>query len=219
MRKRPRTDLFHPSNPLKVLSFLADDPGREYLGSEILSATSMSRAGVYLALQELVAAGLADKRERGRFHLYSVDPTHPLVKQFKVLKNTVLLQPLLSQLRPLSVKIILFGSSGRGEDLSSSDIDIFILARNPETIRGLVASFSCRRTIQPVIVVPAEWPAFQKRERVFADEISRGILLWEEADEPGLSRLSEEGKDTTVLKRKSPGRKGARVRRIRSSPR
>lgn len=219
MRKRPRTDLFQPSNPLKVLSFLADDPGREYLGSEILAATSMSRSGVYLALQELVARGLADKRERGRFHLYSVDPTYPLVKQFKVLKNTVLLQPLLSLLRPLSVKVILFGSSGRGEDLSSSDIDIFILARDPETIRELIASFSCRRTIQPVIVVPAEWPAFQERESVFADEISRGIVLWEESDEPGVSRMSEERENTPFFKRKSPGRKRTRIRRIRSSPR
>lgn len=181
MRKKSSTDLFQPSNSLKVLSFLADNPGREYLSSEILGPISMSRAGVYLALQELVARGLADKKERGRFHLYSVDHAHPLVKQFKVLKNTALLEPLLSRLRPSSIKVILFGSAGRGEDSSSSDIDIFVLTRDPEIIRELITSFSCRRTIQPVIVVPAQWAAFREKNTVFWGEIDRGIVLWEEA--------------------------------------
>lgn len=217
MRKKSPTDLFQPSNSLKVLSFLADNPGREYLSSEILGPISMSRAGIYLALQELVARGLADKKERGRFHLYSVEHAHPLVKQFKVLKNTALLEPLLSRLSPSAIKIILFGSAGRGEDSSSSDIDIFVLTRDPEIIRELITSFSCRRTIQPVIVVPAQWAAFREKNTVFWGEIDRGIVLWEEQDEPGVLRLSEEGEDKAFFQRKITGRKRTRVRRIRSS--
>jgi predicted nucleotidyltransferase len=217
MRKKSPADLFQPSNPLKVLSFMADNPGREYLSSEILGATSISRAGVYLALQELVASGLADKTERGRFHLYSVNYAHPLVKQFKVLKNAAFLEPLLSRLRPASIKVILFGSAGRGEDSSSSDIDIFALTRNPETIRELITSFSCGRKIQSVVVAPAQWPDFREKNTVFWGEIDRGIVLWDEQDEPGISRLSEEGEDKAFFQRKIAGRKGTGVRRIRSS--
>jgi len=212
MRKKSLTDLFQPSNSLKVLSFLADDPSREYLSSEILAATSMSRAGAYLSLQELVASGLAGKKERGRFHLYSVDPAHPLVKQFKVLKSVVLLEPLLTLLRPSSIKIILFGSASRGEDSSSSDIDLFVLTRAPEIIAEHVSSFFLGRTIQPVIVVPTQWFALREKEKVFYDEVDRGIVLWEESDELGVSRLSEEGEDTAVPKRKITGGKRARIR-------
>jgi len=212
MSKKTAMDIFHPSNSLRVLSFLADNPGREYLSAEILAATSMSRAGVYLALQELVARGLANKTERGRFHLYSVDPAHPLVKQFKVLKNVVLLEPLLSRLRPSSIKIILFGSAARGEDSSSSDIDLFVLTRAPEIIAEHVSSFFLGKTIQPVIVVPTQWFALREKEKVFNDEVDRGIVLWEETDEPGVSRMPEERENKAFFQRKIPSRKRTRVR-------
>ncbi|MBE3109102.1 MAG: nucleotidyltransferase domain-containing protein [Acidobacteria bacterium] len=172
----------------------------------------MSRAGVYLALQELVARGLADRKERGRFHLYSVDHAHPLVKQFKVLINTVLLEPLLSRLRPSSIKVILFGSASRGEDSSSSDIDIFVLTRDTEIIRELITSFSCRRTIQPVIVVPAQCAAFREKEKVFYGEIDRGIVLWEEQNEPGVSRMLEERENTPFFQGKISSQKRTRLR-------
>lgn len=212
MSKKPSAHIFASSNPLKALSFLADNPGQEFLSSEIQSAPSMSRAGTYLALKELVARRLAVRQERGRFHLYSVDPTHPLVKQFKVLKNTVLLEPLFSRLRPSSIKVILFGSASRGEDSSSSDIDIFILTRDPEKIRGLISSFSCERKIQSVVVAPAQWLDFREKNTVFWGEIDRGIVLWEERDEPGVPRLSEEGEDPAFFQRKTAGRKRARIR-------
>jgi predicted nucleotidyltransferase len=212
MGKTSPPNLFQPSNSLRVLSFLADHPGREYLSSEILGPLSMSRAGVYLALQELVAKGLAFKNERGRFHLYSIDHADPLVKQFKVLNNTVLLEPLLCRLRPSSIKVILFGSASRGEDSSSSDVDIFVLTRDPETIRELIASFSIGRKIQPIIVVPAQWPDFRAKNTIFWGEIDRGIVLWEEQDEPGVSRLSEEREDKALFQRKITGRKRTRIR-------
>jgi len=212
MSGKATIDIFLPSNSLKVLSFLADNPGREYLSSEILGSTSLSRAGVYLALQELVAGGLTYKKERGRFHLYSIDHADPMVKQFKVLKNTVLLEPLLCRLRPSSIKVILFGSASRGEDSSSSDIDIFILTRDPETIRKLITSFSCGRKIQSVVVAPAQSHDFREKNTVFWGEIDRGIVLWEEQDEPGVSRLSEEREDKALFQRKITGSKRTRIR-------
>jgi len=217
MSGKATIDIFLPSNSLRALAFMVDNPNQEFLGSEIQDATSLSRAGVYLALQELVARGLAYKKERGRFHLYSIDHADPMVKQFKVLKNTVLLEPLLCRLRPSSIKVILFGSASRGEDSSSSDIDIFILTRDPETIRELITSFSIGRKIQPIIIAPTQLFDFREKNTVFWGEIDRGIVLWEEQDEPGISRLSEEGEDKAFFQRKIAGRKGTGVRRIRSS--
>lgn len=212
MNKTSQAALFQPTNALKVLAFLADQPGQAFLSSEILGVLSISRAGVYLALQELVAGGIATQRTRGRFHLYSVDPALPQVKLFKALRNVVLLEPLFARLKGTAIKIILFGSAGRGEDSLSSDIDVFILTRNPEKTRGILSSFSCGRTIQPIVVVPAEWRGFRENNRVFWGEIDRGIVLWEERDESGVSGLPTEREGQAVFQRKISGRKRARIR-------
>lgn len=94
----------------------------------------------------------------------------------------MLLEPLILDIQALSTRVTLFGSASRGEDTASIDIDLFILSKDPENIRGSLASFETDRKIQPIILTPAEWPDFKERERVFFEEIERGIVLWEEKD-------------------------------------
>jgi predicted nucleotidyltransferase len=214
--KKGRPDrLFAPSNSLTVLSFLADSPGRRFLSSEVQKGASLSRAGTYLALRELVRQGLASREEKGKFHLYSVAHDNPLVKQYKILTNIVRLEPILARLRPISLKIVLFGSASRGEDAASSDIDLFILTGDPETAGRILASFSSERKIQPIGLAPAEWADFENKERAFCLEIDRGIILWERTDEPGLRRVREEGNDPAVFPGKSTGVQRARKLRVR----
>jgi predicted nucleotidyltransferase len=193
MSKKPSSDIFSSSNSMKVLSFLADNPGQEFLSTEIQHGIFSSRAGAYLALKDLVGRRLVIRKERGRFHLYFVEHAHPLVRQFKILKNIVRLEPLLLQLKPLTIKIVLFGSAGRGEDTFSSDIDLFVLAPEPETTAEILASFPIERKIQPIVMAPAELPDFENKNKTFYDEIDRGIILWEEKDGPGVRRMPEEG--------------------------
>lgn len=182
MRKKHPERIIGSTNSLKVLSFLARNLGQEFLSSEILTAVSVSRAGVYLALQDLMRERLVIKAEKGRFHLYSLNYDNPIVRQFKVLLNVVHLEPLILNIQPLSVRIVLFGSASRGEDAASSDIDLFILSKDSETIGQFLASFKTDRKIQPIILEPAEWPDFREREKVFFEEIEKGIVLWEERD-------------------------------------
>ena len=182
MRKKPLERIFGSTNSLKVLSFLARNPGQEFLSSEVQTAVSVSRAGAYLALQDLMRERLVIKTEKGRFHLYSLNYENPIVKQFKVLLNVMLLEPFILNIQPLSVRIVLFGSASRGEDTASSDMDLFILSKDSETIGKFLASFKTERTIRPIILAPAEWPDFREREKVFFEEIEKGIVLWEEQD-------------------------------------
>ena len=215
MSKRRSIDIFSSSNLLIVLSFLADNPGQEFLSTEIQNGTLVSRAGAYLALRDLVGRRLAVRKEKGRFHIYSVDHAHPLVRQFKVLRNIVRLEPLLLLLKPLSIKIVLFGSAGRGEDTFSSDIDLFILARDPETTAEIMPSLHSERKIQPVVITPAELPDFEKKEKTFYDEIGRGVILWEEKDGSGIRRVPEEGEDPAIFQRKNTGSQRIGSRRVR----
>jgi len=182
MKKKPLAKIFEATNSLKVFSFLAKNPGQEFLSSEIQAAVVVSRAGAYLALQDLIRKRLVIKAEKGRFHLYSVNYENPIVRQFKVLMNVLHLEPLILKIQPLSVRIVLFGSASRGEDTALSDIDLFILSKDSETVREFLASFKVARKIQPIILVPAEWPDFKEREKVFFEEIEKGIVLWEEKE-------------------------------------
>ncbi len=182
MKKKNNGDIFSATNTLKILSFLVENPGKELLGSEIQKATFISRAGVYIALRELIKQKLVRKTKKGKFLMYLVAYDEPVLKQFKVMRNTQLLKPIVDKLRPLSKKIVLYGSASRGEDDPKSDIDLFILAKDPDATKSIIAGIRTKRKIQAVIKSPSELAEFKDKEKVYYEEVNRGITLWEEKE-------------------------------------
>ena len=180
MRKDKTIDIFATTNSLKVLSYLVENPGKELLTSEIQNATSISRAGVYIALGELLRQNLVSKRKRGRPLFYSIIYDDSAIKQFKVLKNVLALRPLVSRLKPSSRKIILYGSYSRGENDPGSDVDLFILSRDPQATKDAISSIKTKQKIQAIVKTPAEFADLKDNEKVFIREVDRGITLWEE---------------------------------------
>jgi Nucleotidyltransferase domain. len=179
MKKSRVIDIFGATNSLKVLSYLAEHPGKEFLCSEIRKAVSISRAGVYIALGELARQNLISKAKKGNLLFYSIIYDDSAIKQFKVLKNILALRPLVSKLKSLAVKIILYGSTSRGENDPASDIDLFILSQEPEEAKKMIASIKTRQKIQPVIKTPSELADFKGKEKTYYTEVDRGITLWE----------------------------------------
>lgn len=179
MKKGARSDVFTATNSLKVLSYLAGNPGREFLSSEVQRATSISRAGVYIALNDLLKQKLISKNKKGRFLFYSIIYNDSAIKQFKVLKNILLLRSLVSKIKAISKKIVLYGSTSRGEDDPESDIDLFVLSNDPKAIREKLLSIKMKRKIQAVIKSPSELANLKENDKVFYNEIDRGVTLWE----------------------------------------
>lgn len=167
------------TNTLKVLSFLAENTGGDFTASELLKHVSVSKSGIYLALEELQNLRIINKLQRGKFILYSAKYEDPFIKQFKVLQNITALRPLLSKIEPLSIKIALFGSASRGEDRHESDIDLFILTATPQLIKKMISSTKLGRKIQAIIKTPAEFADLKESDRIFFHEIENGISLWE----------------------------------------
>jgi predicted nucleotidyltransferase len=182
MKKSKTIDIFGATNSLKLLSYLAEHPGKEFLCSEIQKAISISRAGVYIALGELSRQNLVSKAKKGKLLFYSIIYDDSAIKQFKVLKNILALRPLVLKLKPLSKKIILYGSTSRGENDPASDIDLFILSQNPEEAKSVIASIKTRQKIQSVIKTPSELADFRGKERTYYAEVDRGIVLWEKKE-------------------------------------
>ena len=110
---------------------------------------------------------------------YRVDSKSPLIKQFKVFRNVTLAEELTRKIKTFSEKIILFGSCARGEDTPESDLDIFVVSREKDKVRGLIAPVKEKRKVQLVIKTPQEFIILDQKEPVFYEEIHRGIVLWE----------------------------------------
>ena len=181
--KHRSADIFFSSNVLKILGFLIDRPGKDFTTGEIQKEVLLSRTGVFFALRTLAEKGLVSKAGRGKFFVYSAIHTEPVVKQYKVVKNILDLDGLLERLKPVSKRVVLFGSAQRGEDTPQRDIDLFIVSSDPDQVREVLAKTKSDRKIQPVVLTPAQVPDFQEKEKVFYREVERGITLWENTDE------------------------------------
>lgn len=171
------------TNAQKILDFLIQNPGKQFLANEIEKATKVSRAGVNFSLRKLAKEKLVIREKKAKIYLYSVDYNNPVIKQLKTLRSTMLLQPLLNELKKLSKKIVLFGSCARGEDIADSDIDLFILTDSPKAIEEKIKKSNLRKRLQPVIRNPNQFMKMEKEEIVFFEEIEHGITLWESKDE------------------------------------
>lgn len=183
MRLTINNSITDSTNLQKIFSFLVDYPSREFFGPEIQKIVRISKAGVYRALKELVRQKFVVKNKKGKFYFYSILPQNCVVKQFKALKNVIFLKPLVDRLKNSSRKIVLFGSSGRGEDRLESDIDILVISKEPSLTRDMITQSESKRKIQAVIKTAVEFSELEKKNPTFLREINSGIVLWEEGYE------------------------------------
>lgn len=174
-----------------ILAFLAENSGIKSRGMEvnlakhIESGTGYSRKGVHDALKKLSKAGYVTFRQVGRSKVYELNTGHPVVRQFKTMKNIIELTPLAEKLKTRAAKVILYGSCSRGEDTADSDIDLAITAQEQEheAIKGIVASFKSARKINSAVFSPFKFVELEKKDKIYYAEIDRGIVLWEGMNE------------------------------------
>ncbi|MCG2711077.1 MAG: nucleotidyltransferase domain-containing protein [Candidatus Omnitrophica bacterium] len=172
------------TNHQKILSFFVLHPGASFYEREIARKASLSPSSTHHALVRLYRAGVINRKQNGRMYFYSVDKTNPYLKEFKVLANLLLIEPLVEKLKGLSHKIVLFGSWAEGSDNKDSDIDLFIVSSEKEKVLSVVnkISYSARlynRKVQPIINAPEELLKKGTEERVFLEQVEKGKVLWE----------------------------------------
>ncbi|HOW36091.1 MAG TPA: nucleotidyltransferase domain-containing protein [Candidatus Omnitrophota bacterium] len=175
-----KKDRFSSTAEQKILDFLCRNPHVSFYGAEIALHTLLSKGGTNQALRQMAKEGLLKTEQKGRMIFYSVDPKSATVRQYKILKNVSMLEPLVEQVKGLSQRAVLFGSCALGEDTEKSDIDIFVVSNDKEKVRALVLSQPrLKEKIQLVVKSPQEYMGFDKKEPVFYEEIKKGIVLWE----------------------------------------
>lgn len=167
----------------QVLRFLARNASRSFYEREIVEGTDVSRSAVNLACNALYQAGLLTRERRGRMNFYAVADRHPFVRQFKVLDTIARLEPLLAKLRPLSHRVVLFGSCAQGTDTADNNVDLFILAADRSQVMALIGYSNFNRLVRPVAVNNQELAAMKQNDWSFYQQVRQGIVLWEATDE------------------------------------
>lgn len=173
-------DIVYSTSIQKILCFLLSSPNEKYFDREISRFSGVSKAATNFALRDLMRAKLVTREKRGRMYFYQADTNNPLIRQLKITQNVINVHPLTDKLKSISLKIVLYGSSAKGENLKDSDIDLFILSREPQKAKDLIYKSPLREKLQYVVNTPQQLAKLKKSNPVFLKEILRGITLYEE---------------------------------------
>ncbi len=178
-------ELIYNRNPMQILSYLSKHANDDNLSSHIAKKISISIGSAHNILKQLNAFGIAKSKTIGKSIIYNVDKNNPILKAFRVFENLIELEPLVSKLKLHSRKIILFGSCSVGTDSGSSDVDLLIVADDDEKdyVFSVIKEFNYDREINPVLVDLMEYMEMENSDKIFYDEIQKGIELWEVSNE------------------------------------
>lgn len=166
---------------LTILSQLAEDPMREFYQREIAEEAKVSLGSANHLLKDLVAREIVILEKRGKMFFYKINLDNPVTRQFKILFNIMYLDGLVRELRVSCKRLVLFGSCADGTDVKESDIDLFILTQNRNSVLQAIRKHERKinRKVSPIILSPIEWTQLQKKDKPLYDNISKGLVLWQ----------------------------------------
>ncbi|OGO81630.1 MAG: hypothetical protein A2Y21_05325 [Clostridiales bacterium GWC2_40_7] len=174
-------DIIYNKLPIQILSYLTKQrDGDAIYGSMLADTLKISQGATSTFLKQLRGMGILHSHNVGRTLVYNVDSRNPLLRQFRVFDNLLEITELVNEIKQYSRKIILFGSCAQGRDTHDSDIDLFIVADGDhhDIIRKSISDFQAEREIKPVIIDSLELIEMEQNDKVFLEEVNKGIELW-----------------------------------------
>lgn len=172
-------EIFYSSSTQKVLYFLLSHADNKFYDREISRLAKVGRAATNYSLRALKNAGLVEREKKGRMYFYYAVSAKPIIRQLKITQNLVYIWPLVEKLKTVSIKITLYGSFSAGTNHSESDIDLFVLSREPDKVKDLIYKSSFKEKIQYVVNTPQDFVKLKKENPIFYKEVSNGIILYE----------------------------------------
>ncbi|MBN2097552.1 MAG: nucleotidyltransferase domain-containing protein [Candidatus Omnitrophica bacterium] len=171
--------LYHQT-PLKMLSFLSNHPGEVFSAEEVSRSSKSSRGATNQTLRLLLKLDVLSRERKGNLFLYRLNADNFLLRQFKIFENLLSLQKLVKETQEYCYEIILFGSRADGSNTADSDIDLFIRTEYKTKARKIVNKYrAINENLKAVILDPLEIASSMKTDRVFYNEVKKGIILWE----------------------------------------
>lgn len=117
----------------RVLGLLYGNTESSYYVNEIIRLSGMGTRSVQRELAKLEDAGLVTVTRQGNQKHYRANPDSPIFQELRslILKTVGLVDVLRAALEPMAKHIaaaFVYGSVAKGEDTSSSDIDLMVLS-------------------------------------------------------------------------------------------
>lgn len=174
------------TSELKILDYLtASAEGKGFI-SQIARDTGISKGEVSKAVKVLKDGGLVSSEQSGRNMVCFVDRRLPIFARLRTVFNLLEIVPKTAVLRKCADKIVLFGSCADGTDTVDSDIDLLVITRDKTKAEKAARKIKLSRPVQWVIKTPQEYVIFNSKEKVFVEEIGKGIVLWEAHETAGV---------------------------------
>jgi len=162
-----------------LLTLLARSPRREPYVRELAADAGVSASGCSKALDRLARMELVSSRRSGRNVHYRVNEQNAAVTHFKVFVNVLEANALVADVRELCARIVLFGSCSRGEDSSTSDIDVLAVTEHVEDVRRRLSGRAVGgRPLRAVVLAPSDLMRLKENDPAFHEAASSGIVLW-----------------------------------------
>ena len=173
-----KKNIIFATNAQKVLRYFMQYVHDELMEKEVRQATKISKSGINYALRELTQYAFLSRMKKGKTFLYKLNHSHTIVRQLKVIDTLSEIEGIVKKIKKMSSRIILFGSTSRGENTINSDIDLLVISRNKEAILKEIEKYKGKKQIQAVVWTEVGFLDKKKRDVVFYEQVNKGIVLW-----------------------------------------
>jgi len=191
--REPFTEIFGRKSKVALLRYLVLYR-RETTGRDLARSVGLDHKTCLDALRDLDRNDVVRRRRVGRAWFYALNYDFPIVKEvlepiFDWERHLIdrLARDLRKALGPDALSIFLFGSTAKGTEEASSDVDLLIVARDRAAIRALdrksdeatdrlMANYS--RFAQPLFMDARTFRTkFMKNDRLLSEILRTGRLL------------------------------------------
>jgi len=127
------SDALFTATQQRVLACLFGQPGRSFTITELIQTTGAGSGAVQREVARLAGSGLLTVEQLGKQKRYRANPDSPIHEELAAIvrKTFGLADPLREALVPLADDIhaaFVYGSVAKGEDTSTSDIDLMLVS-------------------------------------------------------------------------------------------
>ena len=180
----------------QVLGILFGNPDRSFFANELIALADSGTGAVQRELGKLERSGLVSVTHIGRQKHYQANPASPVFEEIKglILKTVGLVDAVRHGLMPVRERInvaFVFGSVAKGQDTSSSDIDLLIISDSLHyaDIFGALEPISLRlgRKVNPTLYSSEEFKERVKRDNAFVKRVLEQRKLWVIGEESGIA--------------------------------
>jgi len=115
---------------LSVVKIFLDEPSLELSQIAVCKRAGLARMTVKKWLEFLVEESILAKRSIGPTNIYSLNKENAIVKQLKILNTLLQTRPILLALKEkYALRIFVYGSCARGDDIKDSDLDLLVIGK------------------------------------------------------------------------------------------